>query len=81
MLTSLGRVEPLEARGRCGDNQPVGFEREPCKVPVWTAEPREGAPFDTIGLREPERPQAKLQSPGCKTVRNEGFTQEIRGIW
>lgn len=70
-------MEPLEARERQGDNQQVGFEREPHKVPVRTAEPREGESFDTIGLREPEHPQAKLRRPGCKTIRNEGFTQEI----
>lgn len=64
-------------RGREGDNRHTGFGRKPRKAPIRTSEPREGAPFDTVR----SAPHAKLPRPGCKTVRNEGFTQEIRGIW
>lgn len=55
-------------RGRQGDNRHVEFERELQKAPIRWAEPTEGMPFDTIGLKEPEHPKAKLSRPGCKTI-------------
>lgn len=48
-------------RGRQGDKRRAGFGRQLGKAPIRMAEPREGVPFDTLLLREPEGP-----GPSCR---------------